>query len=44
VIEDADGVGEVGNPLCGDMMTCRIEHDHRNCQGQKPGRRQAAHQ
>nr|MCU0254823.1 iron-sulfur cluster assembly scaffold protein [Acidobacteriota bacterium] len=20
-IEDADGVGEVGNPLCGDMMT-----------------------
>lgn len=21
VIEDADGVGEVGNPLCGDMMT-----------------------
>ena len=21
VIEDADGIGEVGNPLCGDMMT-----------------------
>lgn len=21
VMEDADGVGEVGNPLCGDMMT-----------------------
>jgi len=21
VIEDADGVGEVGNPVCGDMMT-----------------------
>jgi nitrogen fixation NifU-like protein len=21
VIEDADGIGEVGNPVCGDMMT-----------------------
>jgi nitrogen fixation NifU-like protein len=20
-IEDADGIGEVGNPVCGDMMT-----------------------
>ena len=30
VIEDADGVGEVGNPLCGDMMTIylKIEDDH----------------
>ncbi len=30
VIEDADGVGEVGNPLCGDMMTIylKIENDH----------------
>lgn len=29
VIEDADGVGEVGNPLCGDMMTIylKIEDD-----------------
>ncbi|MDZ7700458.1 MAG: Fe-S cluster assembly scaffold protein NifU [Deltaproteobacteria bacterium] len=24
VIKDADGVGEVGNPLCGDMMTVYI--------------------
>ncbi|UCF93390.1 MAG: Fe-S cluster assembly scaffold protein NifU [Desulfobacterales bacterium] len=30
VIEDADGVGEVGNPLCGDMMTIylKIKKDH----------------
>ncbi len=29
VIDDADGVGEVGNPLCGDMMTIylKIEDD-----------------
>ncbi len=29
VIENADGVGEVGNPLCGDMMTIylSIEND-----------------
>jgi nitrogen fixation protein NifU and related proteins len=25
VIEDADGVGEVGNPLCGDMMTVYLK-------------------
>ena len=25
VIEKADGVGEVGNPLCGDMMTIYLE-------------------
>ncbi len=25
VIEDADGVGEVGNPVCGDMMKITIE-------------------
>jgi nitrogen fixation NifU-like protein len=25
VIEDADGVGEVGNPMCGDMMTFYIK-------------------
>jgi nitrogen fixation NifU-like protein len=25
VIEDADGVGEVGNPQCGDMMTFYIK-------------------
>ena len=32
VIEDADGVGEVGNPLCGDMMTIylKIEDDRIN--------------
>jgi len=23
-IEDADGIGEVGNPVCGDMMTFYI--------------------
>ncbi len=30
VIEGADGVGEVGNPLCGDMMTIylKISDDH----------------
>lgn len=29
-IENADGVGEVGNPLCGDMMTIyiKIQDDH----------------
>jgi nitrogen fixation NifU-like protein len=25
VIEDADGVGEIGNPVCGDMMTFYIK-------------------
>ena len=25
VIEDADGVGEVGNPVCGDLMTFYIK-------------------
>jgi len=25
VIEDADGVGEVGNPVCGDMMTLYLK-------------------
>lgn len=30
VIDDADAVGEVGNPLCGDMMTIylKIENEH----------------
>ena len=30
VIEDADGVGEVGNPICGDMMSIylRIKDEH----------------
>ena len=30
VIDDADGVGEVGNPLCGDMMSIylKIKEDH----------------
>ena len=30
VIEDADGVGEEGNPLCGDIMTIylKVEDDH----------------
>jgi len=29
VVEGADGVGEVGNPVCGDMMkiTIRVEND-----------------
>ncbi|MDY6836199.1 MAG: iron-sulfur cluster assembly scaffold protein [Chloroflexota bacterium] len=26
-IEDADGIGEVGNPVCGDMMTFHIKVD-----------------
>ncbi len=26
-IEDADGVGNVGNPVCGDMMTIHIKVD-----------------
>jgi len=26
-IEDADGIGEVGNPVCGDMMTFYIKVD-----------------
>ncbi len=25
ILEDADGVGEVGNPVCGDMMTFYIQ-------------------
>lgn len=25
IIEDADGVGEIGNPLCGDMMTIYLK-------------------
>ena len=28
VIENADGVGEVGNPLCGDMMTIYLTIDN----------------
>ena len=28
VIDDADGVGEVGNPVCGDVMKITIEVDH----------------
>jgi nitrogen fixation NifU-like protein len=27
VIDDADGIGEVGNPLCGDMMTIYLKID-----------------
>lgn len=29
-IEDADGIGEVGNPVCGDMMTfyIKVDDDH----------------
>jgi len=27
IIEDANGVGEVGNPLCGDMMTIYLKVD-----------------
>ena len=29
-IEDADGIGEVGNPVCGDMMTFYIKVDDDN--------------
>ena len=25
ILEDADGIGEVGNPVCGDMMTFYIK-------------------
>ena len=28
VLEDADGVGEVGNPLCGDMMSIYLKVDN----------------
>lgn len=30
VMENADGVGEVGNPICGDMMTIyiKVDEDH----------------
>jgi nitrogen fixation NifU-like protein len=28
VIEDADGIGEMGNPVCGDMMTFYIKVDN----------------
>lgn len=30
VLDDADGIGELGNPLCGDMMTIylKIEEEH----------------
>ena len=30
VIEDPDGVGEVGNPLCGDIMTIylKVSNEH----------------
>ena len=30
VIEDANGIGEVGNPICGDMMTIylKVKDDH----------------
>ena len=30
VLDDANGVGELGNPLCGDMMTIylKIEDEH----------------
>ncbi len=30
VIEGADGIGEVGNPICGDMMTIYIKIDDEN--------------
>ncbi|MDY6973683.1 MAG: Fe-S cluster assembly scaffold protein NifU [Thermodesulfobacteriota bacterium] len=28
VIEDADGIGEIGNPLCGDMMSIYLKIDN----------------
>ena len=32
VIENPDGVGEVGNPLCGDMMTIYLSIDNEHIQ------------
>ena len=32
VMEDADGVGEVGNPLCGDMMTIYLKIENETIQ------------
>jgi hypothetical protein len=46
-MKDADGMGTVGNPVCGDMMSMYIkvrcgyshqQHDHRTGQGDDPGR------
>jgi len=34
VIKDADGVGEVGNPMCGDMMKLTISVDKKEEGGQ----------
>ena len=28
IIEDADGVGTVGNPVCGDIMKMYLKNDH----------------
>lgn len=28
IIEDADGVGTVGNPVCGDIMKMYLKIDH----------------
>ena len=27
-IDDAEGVGEVGNPMCGDIMTMSVSYTH----------------
>ena len=34
VIKDADGIGEVGNPMCGDMMKITINVDKKEEGGQ----------
>ncbi len=33
-IKDADGKGEVGNPVCGDMMNLYIKVDKKNVKGE----------
>ena len=51
-IDDASGVGQVGNAKCGDIMKIFIKVDendvitdgHRACQGQDRGRGAADHQ
>ena len=41
VIEDADGVGEVGNPVCGDVMkiTIKVDDDDQHRRHQVPDAR-----
>ena len=46
-IENADGIGEVGNPVCGDMMTfyIKVKDNRLDCcfqYGQRIGKREDA--